>query len=219
MKSKVTRSHSNNNEEVLIDTMGKFVLRLPYKDAKDPICDKVKITNGIVTITDKVVNNIFKVNLDISQTLCNTYDCYKFEEEYRSYLFFKGEKEGDIWHPVGFDGDQTSSPSYIKWEDKSTISYNKGNEKWYFKNHNKTSTKFCAIDNLPTWDKNIYDCLKKSDLKISNTITQYATLDDTTIEKINQLDFENNSDFIEAPSVPLMDIGDLHVSEYTVQHI
>lgn len=194
VKSKITQIDSSGQETIVVDTGNDFVLHTPHKGIQDPVQDRVEVAGGVLQGTD---GSAYEFDLEIFQPMEPEYS-YRFEEEYRSYLFFRGNGAFDIWHPVGFEKDQASSPVYMRCAYVSSVYYDQAEELWRFPDYTPTSPSFSKADRLPEWNRNIHACVRR---EISGVLKK----------EVKPLATEHNVDVLIhlcglAPDAPEMDL-------------
>jgi hypothetical protein len=156
VKSKITQIDSSNKETIIVDTEGEFVL---YPDKTNtPLHNQVMVNH--VFIKALTNDEPYEFSLELFQPIDHQHR-YKFEETFRSYLFFKGNNDGDIWHPVSFENELSLSPSYMECKVNCSIKYNSAEDTWDFSgDEDDSSPSFHVIKELPEWNKTFHDCIK-----------------------------------------------------------
>lgn len=150
---KVNRT-ANNGKTIILKT-DNFVLHTYKKNDQSPILDSKQVNNSL--IDDPNSFNIYQIDFPLNQIIKEEDQSYIFDDTVRSYFFFKGNKEGDIWHPVGFENNDLTNPSYIEWQYKADFFYDKEKQEWKFNKYEHTTPKLVKVEKLPEWDKSIWD--------------------------------------------------------------
>ncbi|WP_438711291.1 hypothetical protein ACSTS3_22570 [Aquimarina muelleri] len=161
IKSKIIETDPKGKQVQLINTNNEFVL---YNNGNSVFHNKTDIINGVINMYGDVSNGEpdYEFRLDSLQHI-NKGCSYHFDEEYKCYLMFKSSDSKGIWHPIGLNN-STNQPFFTKHAYSGDISYNKETELWTYHNYVELPSTQEVIKKLPTWDKNIQECLIKQKL-------------------------------------------------------